>query len=159
MNTQFTEWERVRFWFKVDRQGDDECWEWKAQPSQRYGSFPVTRNGVSRNMRPHRVSYEMENGEIPDGMQVLHRCDNPRCVNPRHLFLGTPRENTDDKVAKGRQNKGEKVCTAVINEHIVREIRSRAEAGMKVFEIARDLDLTHAIVWHVVKRKTWKHVS
>lgn len=87
-----------RFWEKVDKTGD--CWEWTGfKNRQGYGQFQVsTKNGQPA----HRVSFELANGKIPDGMHVCHKCDNPPCVRPDHLFLGTPSDNMKDMVKKGR---------------------------------------------------------
>lgn len=89
----------VRFWEKVSR--SSKCWEWTAsKDSCGYGLFRVSHTENMR--RAHRVAWTLENGEIPDGLHVLHRCDNPACVRPSHLFLGTHRDNMLDMHAKGR---------------------------------------------------------
>jgi hypothetical protein len=91
----------ARFWAKV-RKGDG-CWEWQAsRNSSGYGWFRFGPQGSRTPTGAHRVSYVLTKGPIPEGMQVLHRCDNPPCVNPSHLFLGTNDDNHADKVAKGR---------------------------------------------------------
>lgn len=91
-----------RFWAKVDKRAPDECWEWTGARFQSgYGS--ILRGGRGSGCaRAHRVSYEMNVGPVPSGMHVLHRCDNPRCVNPGHLWLGTHADNMADRRAKGR---------------------------------------------------------
>lgn len=83
-----------RFWDKVDIKEPDDCWEWQAGFNGRYGSF---NNGYA-----HRFSWELHNSKIPDGMYICHTCDNPKCVNPNHLFAGTQKDNMQDMVKKGR---------------------------------------------------------
>ena len=99
----------ARFWEKVDKKGPTECWVWTGAgvsrlPRRNYGLAhkPGTNRG---KVRAHRVSWEMHNGPIPDGLNVLHTCDNPPCVNPAHLFVGTQRDNVRDMYAKGRGRK------------------------------------------------------
>ncbi len=122
MQFSLTKSDRDRFWSKVRQSGG--CWIWTAGLSKSgYGKFaPSHRQTVGA----HRVSYELFNGEIPDGMCVLHRCDNPPCVNPHHLFLGTQVDNVADRNSKNRQARGPNLSLAISlgqqrgNEHWTR---------------------------------------
>jgi hypothetical protein len=93
-----------RFWSKVNANSPAECWPWTGGVTHNgYGKFSLGPLCARRIVRSHRLVWEMVHGAVPDGMQVLHRCDNPRCCNPEHLFLGTNADNVADKVAKNRQ--------------------------------------------------------
>ncbi len=96
----------VRFWRCVERRGPDECWPAHgSRLSSRYGYIRIKfqRNGVIRNILAHRLSWMLRHGrEIPDGMLIMHTCDNPPCVNPSHLVLGTKKTNAEDASIKGR---------------------------------------------------------
>lgn len=92
-----TEMDKARFWSKVKDTG--YCWEWQAgKDSSGYGTFKV----FGKDEKAHRVAYSIINGDIPEDLHVLHKCDNPACVNPTHIFTGTPRDNMNDKIRKGR---------------------------------------------------------
>lgn len=96
-----------RFWTKIKKGADDECWECQRPnllPNGGVGYGTIKRKGKQYPL--HRVSWVIHFGEIPDGLLVCHTCDNPPCCNPAHLFLGTHKDNADDKVSKGRQAKG-----------------------------------------------------
>jgi hypothetical protein len=109
-------------------------------------------------MAAHRVSWVLHHGPIPPGLLVCHRCDNPKCVNPDHLFLGTPKDNSQDMVRKGRVSQGDRHPYAKLTRRQVVRIRERAEAGHDPKRIARDYRVSTANVKHVIRRHTWKHV-
>lgn len=143
-----------RFWQKVDKTG--ECWNWTAFISKKgYGLFSVK----NRSQRAHRVSYELAHGPIPDGMQVLHHCDNRRCVNPAHLFLGTNADNMADKTAKGRQARfvanGEKNHRTKLTSENVLAIR--ASIGRPV-DLAAEYGVSPSTIVCVRSRRHWKHI-
>ena len=114
-----TESDIKRFWSKVDKRGPDDCWEWTAScvGRTRYGKMKV--NGS--DFRATRISYFIVNGGLGE-FCVCHKCDNPSCINPAHLWLGTCGENSLDMTGKDRQNKGEERPPSKLTESQVREI-------------------------------------
>ena len=95
-----------RFWTKVNKSSPDGCWEWQGGRARHgYGKFSLTHRIT---ITAHRYSYELSRGPIPDGLCVCHRCDNPPCCNPDHLFLGTVAENNADRDKKGHVARGER---------------------------------------------------
>lgn len=92
----------IRFWNHVDKKGENECWPWLGSTASGYGQFNLGSNIFDRG---HRLAWKYTNGEIPDGLYVLHKCDNRRCCNPNHLFLGTQKDNIQDAIRKGRFGK------------------------------------------------------
>jgi hypothetical protein len=112
-----------RFWAKVDRSAADECWPWMAARfDNNYGAF--WRDG--RQQRASRVAWELEHGPIPPGMLVCHRCDNPPCVRPDHLFLGTDTDNKRDMAEKGRAAQGDANGARLRPERLARGDRNGA---------------------------------
>lgn len=133
------------------------CWLWRG-PRDGAGYGVVRVDGESR--RAHRVSWELHRGPIPAGMLVCHRCDNPPCVNPDHLFVGTHGDNQADKVAKGRQARGAAMPNAVLTEPMVVEIRSLISDGeLTQQEIAHRFGVSVGAVFSIAHGRGWKHVN
>lgn len=140
--------------YTIDR--ETGCWNWSLR-SKSHGYGLIRYKG--KNYRSHRLMWEIENGEIIDGLCVLHRCDNRACINPDHLFLGTPADNTADMKMKGREAKGEMVGNHKLTASDVVEIRKEWDAGrITQFEIAAKYGIDHSAVSLIVLRKRWAHV-
>lgn len=135
-----------RFWDKVERGAADECWPWTARVDRRgYGQFKV-RQGLL--VRAHRVSWELHFGPIPRGAVVRHSCDNPPCVNPAHLALGSHRDNADDREKRGR-TKGATIERLPPGD--IAEMRRAAAAGVRQADIARAFGVSQPYVSRVVR--------
>src|SRR5690606_12230408 len=119
----------------------------------------LTFDGAS--MMAHRCSWVAYYGDIPSGLLVCHRCDNRKCVNPNHLFLGDAAANSHDMVAKGRHPRlrGERSSQAKLTEEQVREIRRRAKSGTPQRWLAREYGLHPMAINKIVHRKTWRHID
>jgi len=152
-----------RFFAKVDKEHASGCWLWTAgTSSDGYGRFSENCRGVNA----HRWSWQFHFGRIPNGLLVLHSCDVPRCVNPEHLFLGTPADNCHDMVDKGRHctqtgtqncNTGEDNPTSKITWERVREMRELYQSGnYSQRELAEHFDLSQSTVNHILQGKTWR---
>jgi HNH endonuclease len=113
-----------------------------------------------RTERAHRFSYEAFVGEIPEGLQVCHRCDTPSCVRPDHLFIGTQLENHADRDKKGRQSKGEERWTSKVKELDVIEVLTLFHVcGLRRWEISELFGLSRSLIQRIISGKTWKHLS
>ena len=146
-----------RFWSKVDKSGD--CWRWTAHLNTcGYGKFRYNK----KSWTAQRISWMICYGKIPEGMLVCHRCDNPSCVNPDHLFLGTPKDNVRDCVSKGRRAPqcGEKNYNSKLTEPEVTRIRSEYKSGgVTLQELADKYGVNYPAIHKIIKRKTWKYVG
>ncbi len=131
----------------------DNCWTWVASTDKEgYGNFKVKR----KRCRAHIVSWEIHKGRIPAGMCVLHKCDNPPCIRPEHLFLGSVKDNSADMVTKGRSTKGTRNPHAKLTEADVRNIRKRyATTSITQRELSAEYGVVQQQISHIVNHKKW----
>jgi hypothetical protein len=147
-----------RFWERVQK--GDGCWLWTGSISDTgYGKACI---GHQRTMNAHRLSYVLTFGNIPDDMFVCYKCDNRQCVNPNHLFLGTPTANVHDMDQKGRRitpsKLGEKNPAAKITFEIAEKIRAEySQKNLTMTQIGQKYGITGAQVNHIVKFVHWRH--
>lgn len=141
--------EPKRFWSKVDVCGPDECWEWLASKKNTgYGEFWVH----GRIWYAHRVVWTLTYGPIPEGLHVCHHCDNPSCVNPYHLFLGTHRDNLIDAAKKGQMAKK-------LTEEDVLDIRALYATGeWTQWDLADAFGVQQNTISRIVRHECWKHI-
>lgn len=138
------------------------CWEWNGSTRNGYGRITVgsRTDGTRRTMSAHRLSYELHFGDISEGMEVCHKCDNRRCVNPYHLFLGTHQDNIDDREQKGRNNppKGEKHPKAKLTEADVLAIREKRKQGKSFGKLAEEYSVNKKTIINAVTGKSWSYL-
>lgn len=149
-----------RFWSHVTVQ--DGCWGWTGLVDNcGYGTMSIYKKG----WKAHRYSWTIHNGEIPEDGHVLHKCDNPPCCNPEHLFLGNPKINAMDRAAKGRGNnghlktRGSHHWNAKLNETDVLAIRSKydpKENGPTM--LAKEYNVSRPLIYLIVQRRVWSHI-
>lgn len=145
-----------RFFKQVNK--TDYCWNWTSALNP-YGSFSIFHS----KYLAHRISYLMHKGSIPDGLKVCHTCDNPKCVNPEHLWIGTQKENMQDCFAKGRmknryQRKGVEINFAKLTEEQVIEIRHLHRQGVPRKELGVRFNTCTGNIDSIVTYKNWKHL-
>lgn len=148
--------ERLKMFFESKVVRKEGCWDWKGSLDK--NGYPQLYFGNTK-AKGHRVSYEIYNGIIPDGLCVCHSCDNPKCTNPEHLWLGTKQENTEDEVKKGRQSKGEDRYNSKLNNEKVKKIREMISLGVTVSHLSRIYNVSFMCVQNIKNGKTWKHVE
>ncbi len=154
--TSISDMDIARFWSRVDMSG--ACWEWKGQLNKNgYGMF--MQDG--HPLRAHRISWTLTYGPIPEAMLVCHHCDNPSCVRPSHLFLGTSADNMADMAEKGRAGKviGSENPRTLISDDDIRRIRERVANGEPQSAIAVQFGVTRSHIWRVVNGHRRREVA
>lgn len=140
--------EAARFWDRVRIGSRLDCWPWTGTKTDKgYGQLKLDGRAIGA----HRISWALHRSPIPDGLQVLHRCDNPSCVNPAHLFLGTPADNMADMVAKGRQKPKAKLTAAQV-------VAIRGDKRLQK-HIAADYGVTLAAISHIKTGRRWPRLE
>lgn len=143
-----------RFWKKVRRGTDDECWEWIASKGNHgYGQFRVKGTMTVA----HRVAYELTHGKIPEGLLVRHKCRG-KCVNPAHLELGTTAQNNADMVRDKTSTRGERHANHKLTEEEVREIKHRV-MNESVNAIAREYGICHQAISAIKNGLSWSWLA
>ena len=169
---RLTEAQTERFLDRIDRSDDPEaCWTWTG--TQRRGGYGAVRT-MDGMRQAHRVMWTLTNGEIPDGMILCHTCDNPKCVNPNHLWLGTHATNAADRQRKNRSAIGERHGSRTKPERILRgqhapgaklcpsdvfEIRRLYQRGVNGYvTLAKQFNVSTFAIRQIVNGRTWRHV-
>jgi len=150
-------WSRLehRFWTKCDV-GEGGCWNWSAARDRKgYGKVGLQHKTIGA----HRVAWIIANGDIPSGLQVCHHCDNPACINPAHLFVGTGRDNSQDMVKKGRARppclSGAMNGRAKLTAEDVARIRARGASGGSYRAIAQEFSVSKSLVAQILRGTIW----
>lgn len=141
-----------RIMAKVSKGGPDDCWPWRGLINNKgYGLASLD----GRVMAAQRAVYMLLVGPIPDDLDACHHCDNPPCVNPGHIFIGTRADNMQDASRKGRLRRGDRHVHRVLTEAQVRRAHGLRRSGMRVADISRKLDLPYKTLWAALRGKSW----
>lgn len=156
MNTMIDESLIRRFNTKW-RESENDCWLWTGSIAGKgYGSIKATRS--RRWLYAHRLSWEIANGPLPEGANVLHRCDTPACVNPAHLFIGSKEDNAQDMKAKDRHLYGVRNSEAKLTDAGVLQIYAWSDKGWSQHRIADHFGLSQGTVFKILHGQRWAHL-
>jgi len=151
-----TEKQKKNFWRKIRK--TETCWIWTGCKNNKgYGQFSISSGRIGA----HRFSWKIHNTLSYDGLFVCHKCDNPSCVNPDHLFLGTALDNNRDRIIKGRSKpaRGEAHGSAKLTERSVREIRLKYAEGRASYRaLKNEYGVSIPVICYIIKRKIWSHL-
>jgi hypothetical protein len=150
---------RALAWFEARVEKDEAtgCWNWKlARDRDGYGLYGRKTGGSGR---AHRGAWEAVSGPIAKGLSACHRCDNPSCINPAHLFLGTQADNIRDKVEKGRTAKGSSNGAAKFSEHDVSIIKMLLELGVRQCRLVSLYGVSRSIICDISRGRRWVYVA
>jgi hypothetical protein len=155
---QINEQVLARFWPRVDKtpgQGPNgDCWIWTGgKTSVGYGLIAIG----GKRQSVHRLSYELSNGPIPEGLIVRHKCDNPLCVNPAHLEVGTHKDNTNDMIQRGRLAQGPKRKSKLSEESVI-SIRFKHLSGTTQSQLAKEFNVSISTINGIVLGRTWQYL-
>ncbi len=143
------------FWASVQRSDNASCWPW-LKSTQRSGYGRLAFKGS--RMGSHQIAWILVNGPIGNGLCVLHKCDNPTCCNPSHLFLGTNNDNIADRMAKGRSVVGSKHKKSKLTEETVRQAREDRALGLTYTELEKKYGVTRATLHAAISGEAWRHI-
>ena len=155
-----------KFWSRVDRRGQRECWVWHGHYTEKgYGEMRVKgemHRGRGRLHRAHRISYVLEHGDffpLPE-LCVLHRCDNPPCVNPSHLVLGTVHDNVRDRDRKNRTARGSRQGYSELTEAMARDVVAQYRLGLETYrELAQRYPASPRMIREIVCGRSWRQIG
>lgn len=146
-----------RLWSRVSIGSENECWPWMGW------RHPVGHGQIGKGRRSegliytHVAAWEVTFGPVPEQMRVCHRCDNPPCCNPRHLFTGTAADNTADMMSKMRHSHGESHAGSKLTKTQVSEIRKLLSIGLSCQEVASRFPVSRPMIWKIKADKAWRH--
>ncbi len=151
--------DRSSFWSRVELREPNQCWHWRGGCDKGYGRFYSRHLGGY--VRAHRAAWILTHGPLSAGIVVCHDCDTPACVNPKHLFIGSSKDNVDDAMAKGRMKnyRGEKHINSKLTRFEVVEVRRLCAAKVDQRLIGRMFRIGQATVSDIYKRRSWAHIS